>query len=74
MTRYTFAERLALRVLAREGITAIWHLHLAAADADAGGRSSAAEMLIELADAAERQWRVTASGNPDPVHFQQVNR
>src|SRR5258707_10315605 len=57
MTRHTFVERLALRVLAREGITAIWHLHIAAAQADAGGRPTAAAMLIEIADAAEREWR-----------------
>ena len=63
MTRHTFVERLAFRVLAREGITAIWHLHIAAAQADAGGRPTAAAMLIEIADAAEREWRVAASGN-----------
>jgi hypothetical protein len=66
MTRHTFVERLALRVLAREGITAIWHLHIAAAQADAGGRPTAAAMLIETADAAEREWRVAAPGNGSP--------
>jgi hypothetical protein len=63
MTRHTFVERMALHILAREGITAIWHLHIAAAQANAGGQSAAAAMLIEIADAAEREWRVAASGN-----------
>lgn len=74
MTRHSFTGRLALRVLAREGITAIWHLHIAAAEADGGGRASAAALLIEIADAAEREWRLAASGSPDPVHFWQRNR
>jgi hypothetical protein len=63
MTRRTVVERLAFRALAREGITAIWHLHVAAAQADAGGRLTAAAMLIEIADAVEREWRLAAPSN-----------
>jgi hypothetical protein len=63
MTRHTSVERSASRVLAREGITAIWDLHIAAAQAGADGRSTAAPMLIEMADAAEREWRLATSGN-----------
>jgi hypothetical protein len=56
MTRQIFARKLAVRMLAGEGITAIWGLNVAAAAAYRRGQSSAAAMLIEIADAAEREW------------------
>jgi len=61
MTRGTFAQRLAARLLAREGMTAIWQLHVAAADADRRGHPSVAAILIEIADAAEREWMLAAT-------------
>ena len=54
MTRQTFAQKLAVRVLAGEGMAAIWELHVAAAEADQRGQSSVAALLIEVADAAEK--------------------
>jgi hypothetical protein len=62
MTRQTFTQKLAVRVLAREGMTAIWELHVAAAEAYQRGHSSVAAMLIEIADAAEWEWRFAATG------------
>jgi hypothetical protein len=57
MTRQTFARGLALRMLAHEGMTVIWELHVAAAGAYQRGRYNVAAMLIEIADAAEREWQ-----------------
>ena len=51
----TFAEKLAVRLLAREGISAVWQLHLAAATAYRDGYTRAAETVLEIADAAERE-------------------
>jgi hypothetical protein len=62
MTRETFAEKLALRMLACEGIRAIWQLHVTAADAERRGQPAVAAILIEIADAAEREWRLAATG------------
>ena len=62
MTRETFAERVAVRVMAREGMTAIWDFHIAAADAYRRGRTEVATMLIEIADAAEREWLFCRKG------------
>jgi aspartate aminotransferase-like enzyme len=53
MTRQIFAQRLAVRMLAGKGMTVIWELHVAAAEAHQRGRSSVAATLIEIADAAE---------------------
>src|SRR5215831_3888042 len=47
---------LALKMLARDGIAAIWVLHLSAARAYREGRKAAAAAIIEIADAAEREW------------------
>jgi hypothetical protein len=49
----TLTEKLALSVLAREGIGAIWQLQLAAADAHRTGRPNVAAAILEIADAAE---------------------
>ena len=47
---------LALKMLARDGFAAIWVLHLSAARASREGRKAAATAIIEIADAAEREW------------------
>jgi hypothetical protein len=47
---------LALKMLARDGFAAIWVLHLSAARAYREGRQVAAAAIIEIADAAEREW------------------
>jgi hypothetical protein len=52
----THTEDLALRLLARGGIAAIWQLHLAAAQAHHIGCRRAAAAVIEIAEAAERAW------------------
>jgi aspartate aminotransferase-like enzyme len=54
--RRTRAENLALTMLARDGIAAIWQLHRAAARAHRDGHKAAAASVIEIADAAEREW------------------
>jgi len=43
-------------MLARDGFAAIWVLHLSAARASREGRKAAATAIIEIADAAEREW------------------
>ena len=53
---HALPERLARTMLAREGIAAIWVLHLSAAKAYRDGHRAAAASIIEIADAAERQW------------------
>ena len=60
--RRTRTENLARTMLARDGITAIWTLHLAAAKAYRDGNQAIAATIIEIADAAEREWlrRVTS--------------
>jgi hypothetical protein len=54
--RRTRAENLALTLLARDGIAAIWLTHLAAAQVCRQGRKAAAVAIIEIAEAAEREW------------------
>ena len=54
MTRaHTLTEKVALSMLAREGIAAIWQLHMAAADAHQAGHPHAAEAILDIAEAAE---------------------
>ena len=55
--RRTRTENLAMTMLAREGIGAIWQLHLAAAKAYRDGHKGPAGSIIEVGDAAEREWR-----------------
>ena len=50
------SEKLALTMLARDGIAAIWQLHLAAAEAYNGGCPRAAVSVLEIAEAAEQAW------------------
>jgi hypothetical protein len=54
--RRTRTENLALTMLARDGIAAIWTLHLAASDAYRDGHKAVAVPIIEIADAAECEW------------------
>ncbi|MBV9586440.1 MAG: hypothetical protein JO213_16310 [Alphaproteobacteria bacterium] len=49
-----FAEKLAVKLLARDGISAVWQLHVAAAAAFADGHRQAAETVLQIAEAAER--------------------
>jgi hypothetical protein len=54
MTRArSLTEKLALMILARDGIAAIWQLHMAAADAHQTGHRAAAGAILEIAEAAE---------------------
>src|ERR1051326_3766941 len=52
----TLTERIALSILDREGIAAIWTLHVAAAEAYRTGHPCAADAIRELAEAAEEAW------------------
>jgi aspartate aminotransferase-like enzyme len=61
MSMLAFAEAVAARLLAREGIAAIWQLHVAAARVHRQGNHLAALSIIQIADAAERLW-ITRSG------------
>ena len=54
MTR-TLTEKLALSMLARDGIAAIWQLHLDAAYAHRTGYPTAAAAILELVETAERE-------------------
>jgi hypothetical protein len=64
----TLTERIALSILDREGIAAIWPLHVAAAEAHRTGHPAAAAAILEVAEAAEKAWisateRVMANGD-----------
>jgi hypothetical protein len=63
MTRRTATEDLALAILTRSGIGTIWRLHTAAAEVYQIGNPTAAAAILELADAAEREW-VRVEGSP----------
>ena len=54
--QHRLTEKLALSMLARDGITAIWQLNVAAADAHRTGHPRAAAALLEIAEAAEGAW------------------
>ena len=54
--RRTLTDNLALMILARDGIAAIWQLNLEAAEAYRTGHPFAAESILEIADAAEDAW------------------
>ena len=56
MIRPTLAKSLALSMLARDGVSAIWQLHLAAAEAHRTGHRGAAASISEIAEAAEQAW------------------
>jgi hypothetical protein len=52
---HTVTEGIALRLLARDGIAAIWHLQTAAAAVYRTGDPIRADSILEIA-AAEREW------------------
>jgi len=52
-----FAEKLARSMLAGEGAAVIWRLHVDAAMLYRAGNRAAAVVFVEIADAAEREWR-----------------
>jgi hypothetical protein len=54
MTAGTLAEKIALELLAREGASAVWQLHVVAAKVYQDGGARVAGVLLEIADAAER--------------------
>jgi hypothetical protein len=49
-------QKLALTILARHGIAAIWQLHVSAAEAHRSGYPRAAASILEIAIAAEEAW------------------
>jgi hypothetical protein len=53
---HTLTEGIATRLLARKGIATIWELQVAAAIAHRTGHPTAAASIIEIAEAAEREW------------------
>ena len=53
---YSVTKGIALRMLARDGIAAIWKLQVAAAIAHRTGSPGVAASIIEIADAAEGEW------------------
>jgi len=53
----SFYEQVARTMLRRFGLKAIWQLHLSAAQAYGDGNALAALSIIEIADAAEREWQ-----------------
>jgi hypothetical protein len=54
--RRSIAEAVALDLLARDGIGAIWQLNIVAADAHRSGHRRAAQSVLEIAEAAEEAW------------------
>jgi hypothetical protein len=54
--RRTHDEDIALTMLERHGNAVIWELHLIAAKAYREGSKASAAAIIEIADAAEREW------------------
>jgi hypothetical protein len=51
----TITSGIAARMLARHGIAAIWQLQVAASIVYRTGNRTAAECILEMADAAERE-------------------
>jgi hypothetical protein len=51
----TLTEGIALRLLTRDGIAAIWHLQMAAAAVYRTGDPIGAASILEIASAAERE-------------------
>jgi len=58
----TPAQVIALSLLARDGVSAIWKLHLSAAGAYRDGHKSVAAGIIEIAEAAEHEWHRGKAG------------
>ena len=53
---HTLTKGIALRMLARDGIEAIWQLQVAAAIAHRTGSPGVAASIIEIAETAEQEW------------------
>ena len=51
----TLNEGIALKMLARNGVAAVWELQVAAGMAYRTGYPTAAASILEIADAAERE-------------------
>lgn len=56
MSRQTFTDQLAVRIVTREGLPAIWRLQMGAANVYRNGHHAKAAILLEIADAAEQEW------------------
>jgi len=54
--RRSHVKNIALTMLERHGIAVMWELHLIAAKAYREGSTASAAAIIEIADAAEREW------------------
>ena len=52
----SYSEQVAGNLLNRYGLAAIWQLHVSAAAAHRKGNAMAARSIVEIADAAEREW------------------
>lgn len=55
MSQQNLTEKLAISILVREGVAAIWALHVAAAEAYRTGHPQAAAAILEIAEATENQ-------------------
>ena len=53
---HTLTEGIALRLLARDGIAAIWHVQMAAAAVYRTGDPIGAASILKIAAVAEREW------------------
>jgi hypothetical protein len=58
----TLTDRIALSILDREGVAAIWTLQVAAAQVHRTRHPGAAAAILEIAEAAEAAWLATAEG------------
>ena len=56
MSRQKLTKDLAISILARDGVAAIWKLHEAAADAHRTGHPRSSAAILEIAEAAEGAW------------------
>ena len=55
LSQQNLIDKLAVSILAREGVAAIWALHVAAAEAHRTGHPNAAAAILEIAEAAENR-------------------
>jgi hypothetical protein len=53
---FTITEKIALSIVANQGIAAIWRLHEGAAEAHRMGFPISAQAILEIAEAAEQAW------------------
>ena len=63
----TITDKLAGIMLAHDGTAIIWRLHVDAARAYRTGHPEAAAAILEIADAAEREWLRWTEGGPSRV-------